>query len=151
MADFDFGNILYLIALILFAVLGSRKKKKPRTAPSENFKEQENSETTFFEKILSGDISSTNPRFEYNNEDVVYEDGYSEENVADKNKEVYQTTKSNIQPQVNYQVENLVVRDDVTSETVTLTTHEKLNELLGGPFDLEKAVIYSEILKRKHF
>ncbi|MEA3444673.1 MAG: hypothetical protein U9R19_08100 [Bacteroidota bacterium] len=153
MADFDFGNLLYVLALILFAVFGSRKKKKPlQTVPPDYTHEQEeNNDPGFFEKILSDEKYFSQPEEGVVQEESGYDQVFQEENEIEKKEAIYKNPKFDIKPQEYSQPDNQYKHFDYSTDTITLTTHEKLNEILGGPFDLRRAVIYSEILNRKSF
>jgi hypothetical protein len=145
MADFDFSTIIYLVIMIVFAVLGGRRKKKPVATPSTD--------------DSSGKQKSENPldilgKFFNDQPQVVYEtqnyDSDEEEFMESEFVEHHQehsdvrTSKNIVEinklRSVKPSVYENIIQDEINSEPVVFDKED---------FDLKKAVIYSEIMNRK--
>ncbi|MCF8373370.1 MAG: hypothetical protein K9H64_17255 [Bacteroidales bacterium] len=153
MADFDWGNLLYLLAIILFAVFGSRKKKKPANTPYDTEPER-NKEPGILERLFSEEIYQPQPEFVQPESEVDWHqqerytatfasNEFEEEEVAAK-VEKYGYAESTISA-INYEENNVDERDN---EEVPSKNYP---EIFGEAFDLRRAVVYSEILKRRSF
>lgn len=151
MADFDWGNLIYLAVLILFAVFGGKRKRKraPASIPDSTYSTGGN-ETGLFERIFGEGLS---PKTETNSFSSPYEDPEEEESVEPEPK---------VEPAYKFKDYNAVLSTandesiiysqtaDNKEENLT-TSFPSVQEILNEPFDLRRAVIYSEILKRKSF
>lgn len=150
MADFDWGNLLYLLAIILFAVFGSRKKKKPATAPYDT-EPAESREPGILERLFSEETYRPQPEYVQQETEVDWRhqesydapfasNEYEEEAVAAKI-EKYSYAKSTINNE----------EDKVDENPGKGLLPESFPEIFGEAFDLRRAVIYSEILNRRSF
>ena len=147
MADFDWGNLLYLAVIIALSILGGRKKKKRKPIPYQPVTEsQSDSDTGFFEKILGEDVKEFFPNIQNEAPKPVFEHIYDEPSpspiVNDNVKEDFDRRrkigdKSPRKPQI------------INEEAI----HEDRSEIFDvlKDFDLRKAVIYSEILTPKKY
>ena len=153
MADFDWGNLLYLLALVLFAVFGGRKKKKrsPVGVPNSENLERENSKPSILEEFLGKDFLGTE-------KEEAFSDPYEPLSVEVPDHEPVPQPKEIFKPSYNAQQSNLFTDEGEPSTenhssappSSTPTIHPVI-EALNEPFDIRRAVIYSEILNRKSF
>lgn len=153
MADFDFGNLFYLLAIILFAVFGSRKKKKPTTAPT--YETEKRSEPNIFEQLFQEEVYSPEPEHisqEHGN-DWHKQDKYATPTDLDDYHEKVEVEEKSLS---NKYYESIFGSEDTkglkdAGSPVVVAGPTVFQQILGGPFDLRKAVIYSEILKRRSY
>ncbi len=153
MADFDWGNLLYLLALILFAVFGSRRKKKPvqTSTPDYEHVTEEEANPGFFEKFVMDKYHDQKQPDYHSGREYEYVNSEIAEKEPDKSEVGYKNPEFMSQSQTVFKQENQVKDDIISTEIITSSSYQKQDEILGEPFDVKKAVIYSEILKRKHF
>ena len=149
MADFDWGNLLYIGIMIAFAILGSKKKRKPATTrvPYQSSPEPEvESSPGFFEQVFGDDFRS---QFSGENKSVtkpVFEHIYNEKSNNDF------VDKSSPEPDVKENetiykaVQDRQLDNNVPQYPETFELYDNLND-----FSFRKAIIYSEILSRKEY
>lgn len=164
--DDIFDSLIYiLITLAAFAISFLGKKKKPDRRPPANFSSENRSEKeqnpffSDFERLLDNDYSDD--PYKTGEEQIPVTDkanvNYSDENKTPRNQinnEILDTVPQELlddKEAMPYSIEN-----DDTSEIFSnsvkdedLTAHDE--ESVIDDFDLEKAIIYSEIINRKDY
>jgi hypothetical protein len=150
MADFDWGNLLYLLAIVLFAIFGSRKKKKPASAsPYENENETQN-EPGFFEQLFQEERIKPEPAYSPQEEENnwqrrnEYNTPFGQE---DFDREEEDMVESKTQHTPEPKVEEEIFKEHLSKDTSPAI----LSQVLDEPFDLRRAVIYSTILERRPY
>lgn len=150
MADFDFSNLIYLALIILFSVLGNRKRKKPGKIIQNEENKNLGNELDFLNKWLGANT---------NQEDLIPEAVYSQNDVQeekstapvwDEQEVDFSEAKENPVSFVSEGVSAFNESEKEFDKKSPLDQEiEKRFDL--DDFDLRKAVIYSEILNRKTF
>lgn len=150
--DGDWGNIIYLIAAVLFGIVSLLKKKKPPVAvsppddddneimPQVNFEPKGGLESVL-EAFLGGEISKPQAQVvedtEPERQETMMEEYYRrEKEKAEERKETKKTTFTDLDSITKGIVNEIEVEEDVEEE------EEKI--------DWRQAIIYKEILDRKY-
>lgn len=150
MADFDFSTIIYIVVMILFAILGGRKRKKPQQSPSVQKEYQAPPETDtgfdLFEKYFREDPFSVEKPVEKSTDDFMEfeEPEHPEMEEAD----FVETIRQDIGDPLHSQHNKVMEEEHDKIEVIDL---DREIDSPVSDFDIRKAVIYSEILKRKTF
>ena len=130
--DGDWGNILYIVLMIVFVIFGALKKKKPVNAPQANVDIQpehkmSNSVESIFESLLGGNVFEAQQEHPY---DVIQDE------IVDEKIEDLQGEEIKKEP-VEYSSPILKELDDDEIED-------------DDEIDWKQAIIYREILDRKY-
>ena len=131
MADFGFGNIVYLILIVIFAIYSSQKKKRKKEAALlGNTANQPSNIKSFFEELLNSEQTTLvpEPQIEY------FDEPEPEVKIETPIKPVIEKKEKKISKKVKI--------DAYSQEIVTESEID---------FDLREAVINSELLNRKYF
>lgn len=157
MEDFFDNLIFIIITIVAFAIsaLGKKKKKQPQVPPvrASAEKQPEEGKRTIFtnlEQLLREEIGLENKD--------LYED--YEDDEVNKQEEVVEQPLDTVPPEmlddipdtpysIEYDNKDLINEESISDSD--LTHEEVLSENEDEEFDLEKAVIYSEILNRKEY
>ncbi len=156
--DDIFDNLIFIIiTIVAFAIsaLGKKKKKQPQVPPVRAFgeKQQEEEKRTIFpnlEQLIREEMGLENKD--------LYED-YEDDEVNNQEEVVEQPLDSvppemlDDVPDTPYSIEydNKDLIDEESISDSDLTHEEVVAENEDEEFDLQKAVIYSEILNRKEY
>lgn len=150
MADFDFSNLIYLALIILFSVLGNRKRKKPREIIQNEGNKNSGNELDFLNKWLG---------VNNNQEDLIPEAVYSQNDVQEEKSTapVWEEQKVDFREAEktpnSFDSEGVSEFDESEKDfDIKSPLDQEIEKRFGlDDFDLRKAVIYSEILNRKTF
>lgn len=136
--DDNWGNILYLILMALFVIVGALKKKnKPivhsDAAPSENAeREIATGIDNIFESLLGGDAFA--PQQEHPYQEIL-------EDIAEKEEEIVPDYETQVES-IEYDTPKKVVVEELSLEEEDIDEDEE--------FDWRQAIISKEILDRKY-
>lgn len=151
--DDNFGNLIYFLILIVtfvISLLGKKKKKRPISVQQNGqFNRQEQTGNSFLpnlEQIIKQEmgIVDTNPYEEYNEPKIEKE--IKEEPIDTIPKE-YLDDKSDAPYSIEYDNNDLIKEDSIEQQMII----EEESETILEDFDLEQAIIFSEILNRKEY
>jgi hypothetical protein len=166
--DDGIGNIVYIVLTILFIVIGLIGKKKPKQIPvSPNSEDEEdftkdNSERTAFSSFndLFGDLIQGNEPVSEIALDQ-YDESSERDYEVDPSPEKFDISKDPIDSIVNEELlDNQVEHIETIPDFIKLTEVGGVNENMDlsvkdnkfiEELDIEKAVVYSEILNPKYF
>ncbi|RZT97212.1 hypothetical protein EV201_1871 [Ancylomarina subtilis] len=135
--DDNWGNILYLILMALFVIVGALKKKnKPivhsdGTTPGKAEDDIPTGIDSIFESLLGGEAFA--PQQEHPYQEI-------QEEIVEK-EEKAPTYKAPIEP-IEYGIPKKVVVEELNQEDEVAEEREE--------FDWKQAIIYKEILDRKY-
>ena len=135
--DDNWGNILYLILMALFVIVGALKKKnKPIVHSESKSSERADGEISsgidsIFESLLGGEAFA--PQQEYPYPEIF-------EEIAEKEDE----------PSPNYEAHIESVEYDTPKAVVVEEMIQEEDDDEGEEFDWRQAIIYKEILDRKY-
>ncbi len=144
MADFDFSTIIYLIIMVVFAILGGKRKKKRGPQPQG----QGNSQNANPLDLLSS-LFDNQPKPAH---EIQYEN-YDDTSFVESETEMHHETESRDFHKMNKKEKEI----DLGSAQEKKNPSVNLGQQIGAEesvinleeFDVRKAVIYSEILNRK--
>jgi hypothetical protein len=149
--DEGWGNIIYLILLALFGIIGSLKKKKPVAVSPPDDDEiyeipevQNSNDESRFDSVLETLIGQELPK--------PYSEPYKYEKeiLIDETEEVLDTVPLQEDPlkkSIEYTNEP---KKKVFDPLSNLRKEEEINALEQEEIDWRKAIIYKEILERKY-
>jgi hypothetical protein len=130
--DGDWGNIVYLILMVLFVIAGALKKKKPVNNPQANpdiqlEDEMPSSVENIFNSLLGGNAFESQQEHPYQ----VIQEEIIEDKIVDL-------------PRKEIKIES------VKYSSPTIMEVDDLDEADNLEFDWKQAIIYKEILDRKY-
>jgi len=148
----DYIYILLAVAWIAFTIYSQKQKKNKQQQKAQPQQQTQKDVKSYFEEILQGNISSPDPII---TEPMKHENIY--ESVSS-----YKTS-GNIQPEYEFLEEGSQLSEEYfdknsaiekpeiqIEEKFEVKTEEDYEDIEYLDFDIRKAVIYSEILKRPY-